>query len=326
MKIHSVLSGVIILFSYQILCAQKSTPAKSNAPAQNSNFSFVAFGDMPYFLPEDFARFDTFTHFINAQNQAFNLFVGDIKSSSTLCSDSAFTDIYRRFSKFEKPLIYTPGDNEWTDCHKSKAGAYDPDERLSKLREIFFTDSFSMGKNKMPLQRQSDFSIYKDYVENAFWNYGKISFVTLHIVGSNNHLIIHDGDTNTEFKNRFKADTAWIHYAVKQAEKNQSLGLVFVLHADMFTGDKDMEGFEQLIAEFKRMTIQFGKPVLLIHGDSHRFVVDKPLFSEGEKVLLNFTRLQVFGEHDMHSVRIKVNTTNPSVFEIEELWTPFKKQ
>ena len=36
------------------------------------------------------------------------------------------------------PLVYTPGDNEWTDCHRANNGAYDPLERLATVRETFF--------------------------------------------------------------------------------------------------------------------------------------------------------------------------------------------
>ena len=35
--------------------------------------------------------------------------------------------------------MYTPGDNEWTDCHRPNNGAYDPLERLNTgVRETFF--------------------------------------------------------------------------------------------------------------------------------------------------------------------------------------------
>jgi hypothetical protein len=28
--------------------------------------------------------------------------------------------VFRLFEQFRDPLVYTPGDNEWTDCHKKK--------------------------------------------------------------------------------------------------------------------------------------------------------------------------------------------------------------
>jgi hypothetical protein len=35
-------------------------------------------------------------------------------------------------------VIYTPGDNEWTDTHDERVGSHDPLERLASIRRIFF--------------------------------------------------------------------------------------------------------------------------------------------------------------------------------------------
>src|SRR5271154_5783471 len=83
---------------------------------QGESFSIIAFGDMPYFLPDDFVRFENLIQSVNQQNQAFNVHVGDIKSSNTPCTEDYYQKIYDYFNEFKKPLIYTPGDNEWTDC------------------------------------------------------------------------------------------------------------------------------------------------------------------------------------------------------------------
>src|SRR5690606_35598316 len=42
-------------------------------------------------------------------------------------------------------LVYTPGDNEWTDCHRSRAGGFDPLERLAALRSLFFARGEALG-------------------------------------------------------------------------------------------------------------------------------------------------------------------------------------
>jgi hypothetical protein len=39
---------------------------------------------------------------------------------------------------FKSPLVYTPGDNEWTDCNKSGEGAFDPLLNPGYVRDIFF--------------------------------------------------------------------------------------------------------------------------------------------------------------------------------------------
>jgi hypothetical protein len=44
-----------------------------------------------------------------------------------------------------------------------------------------------------------------------------------------------------------------------------------------------------------------------------------------KKAVINFTRVQTFGEVDMHCIKINVNFANPSLFEIQELIVPENK-
>ena len=69
------------------------------------------------------------------------LHAGDIKAGSgSPCTDAYFQDIRDQFDRFQDPLVYTPGDNEWTDCHVAikNNGLYLPTERLDKVRSLFF--------------------------------------------------------------------------------------------------------------------------------------------------------------------------------------------
>jgi predicted phosphodiesterase len=107
------------------------------APAsQAGGFSFGLFGDTPYthwerqHLPELMAEMDR-------EDLTFVIHDGDIKSGSDECSDKAFDDILGIFANSAHPLIYVPGDNEWTDCHRRSNGGYQPLERLAKLRQLF---------------------------------------------------------------------------------------------------------------------------------------------------------------------------------------------
>ena len=78
----------------------------------------MAIGDVPYNLPEDFERFERMITQINEAKPAFTIHVGDIKSGSVPCSDEYYVKIKEYFDTFEEALIYTPGDNEWTDCNR----------------------------------------------------------------------------------------------------------------------------------------------------------------------------------------------------------------
>jgi len=304
---------LIILF---ITCAWSTT-----AIGQDKVFSFVAIGDMPYFLPDDYARFENVIKSVNQQDSKFTVHVGDFKSSSTPCTDEAFQKILGYFSQFTKPLIYTPGDNEWTDCNKKEAGSYVPEERLEALRKMFFKDSNSLGLEKLPLTSQARMPGFAKFVENNRWVYQNIDFATVHLVGTNNNLVPENKASVNEYFERDLANEAWLHEVFSQATASGAAALVLFTQADMFNADKGNAGFTRVLRTLRQLTLEFGKPVLLINGDSHKFLVDKPfLLGQTKKVMPNFTRIQVFGEQDMHGVKVTVLPGAPVRFQIEQLF------
>lgn len=288
----------------------------STLSAQSNKFEFIAFGDMPYRLPADYGRFENLIKQVNQEKPAFSVHVGDFKSGSTLCSDEYFNKIHAYFETFSQPLIYTPGDNEWTDCNREAAGSYNPLERLSTLRKLFFSNRQSFGKKKLNLNTQAENPAFSDYVENLSWEYGGIQFATIHLVGSNNNFKA--GGDNTEYNSREKANLAWIEEIyLKAADKK---GLVFFTQADMFYGGKIVPVFKGICDKLSELSIKYGKPVLWVNGDSHRFIVDKPLLNPDKRsTILNFTRVQVFGDADMASVRINVDPKSKELFTIRQM-------
>lgn len=298
--------SLFLLFS--ILCTTLS--------AQSKKFEFIAFGDMPYRLPADYARFENLIQQVNHEKPAFSVHVGDFKSGSSLCSDEYFNKIHKYFETFSQPLIYTPGDNEWTDCNREAAGNYNPLERLSALRKLFFSNSQSFGKKKLDLNTQAENPAFSDYVENLSWEYGGIQFASIHLVGSNNNFKA--GGNNTEYNSREKANLAWIEEIYRKAANKK--GLVFFTQADMFYGGKIVPVFKGICNKLSELSIKYGKPVLWINGDSHRFIVDKPLLNADKRsTIMNFTRVQVFGDADMASVKINVDPKSKELFTIRQM-------
>ncbi len=282
------------------------------------DFRFFAIGDMPYHIPEDFERFDRLISAINKERPAFTVHVGDIKSGSNPCSDDYYEKMYGYFQKFKKPLIYIPGDNEWTDCQRERAGKYDPVERLQKLRSIFYKESRSLGKRKLDLLTQNTYTGYEKFVENAIWEKGEITFATLHVVGSNNNRKPDSTNANEEYIERNNADLFWLGEAFNRAKQNQSRGIVLFLHAALNYKNFDQNGFLDFTQKLRQEALAFDKPILLVYGDHHRFQVDKPLRDDDGKVLPNFTSVMVFGDPDIHGVEIRVNRNYKSLFEIRQ--------
>ena len=290
-------------------------------------FTFVALGDMPYGdTQKTMPRLRTLVDVVNKRKPAFSLHVGDFKSGSTPCSDAVFQEQLDLMKSFQQPLVFTPGDNDWTDCHRKEAGGFDPIERLSRLRSLFFTAPESLGAVRMALERQSDIAPeYKTFVENARFSRAGVHVVTVHVVGSNNGLEARDRRAANEFFDRDQANVAWLRSSFAKAAKEGAKAVVIAMQADMFEYDfgnfgKDEHlshsGFANVADALVQETKAFGRPVLLIHGDTHNFRVTTPFRKRAPAMLA----LQVFGADQMHAVEITVDTDDPAVFAFRPIW------
>lgn len=291
-------------------------------------FDFVVLGDMPYNIPDDYARFENLIRRVNAVAPDFTLHVGDIKSGGTPCSDENFQRVKDEFAMFTGALVYTPGDNEWTDCHRKNAGGFDPLERLAKVREMFFPDSKSHGQKPMEVERQADaMPAHAVFVENARFVHQGIPFVTLHVVGSNNNFEVRDEKTAAEFFARDAANLAWIADTFAKAKALNAPAAVIALQADMWESvapDGSLHrqsGFLNLVDAIAKAAADFGKPVLVVHGDGH--VLDLNRFQDlAGKPVKNAFRLHVPGAETVEAVRVFVDPENPAVFSFQLVTVP----
>jgi hypothetical protein len=288
--------------------------------AGNGAFTFALIGDMPY-GPEGELKFPKVIADVNADRRlSFVAHDGDIKNGSTVCSDQMFADRLDLFNQFRRPVIYVPGDNEWTDCHRANNGAYDPLERLAFLRSMFFQGDQSLGRQTMTLQRQSNDPVFASYPENVQWVEGNVLFAGLHIVGSNNNL----GRTpaaDAEYAARNAANLAWLHDVFARARQEQLRAVMVIIQANpqFEVPAAQRTGFNDFLRDLEAEVIAFGRPVVLVHGDSHYFRIDKPLLGSGSRRRLeNFTRVETFGENDNHWLHVTVEPTNPNVFAFDQ--------
>jgi len=75
-------------------------------------------------------------------------------------------------------------------------------------------------------------------------------------------------------------------------------------------------GFNRMLDLLESETIAFGKPVVLVHGDSHYFRIDQPLLGKRTRRRLeNFTRVETFGNPDVHWLRVSVDWLDPNLFQ-----------
>jgi predicted phosphodiesterase len=272
-----------------------------------TKFEIGLIGDIPY-NAQQLRKIGVLFEQMDHEELAFIVHVGDIKSGDSPCTDEVFFREKERFENSANPLIYVPGDNEWTDCHRT---GYDPIERLERLREIFFVGDESLGEKTIPLTRQST-----DYPENVRWSYGDVTFLGLNVPGSNNNR----GQAPDEYAARNEADLEWMREGFNHAETDGSSAVMIVIQANpgFELSPEKRTSYSDFLTALEEETVAFGKPVVLVHGDTHTFRVDKPMISSasGERVE-NFTRVETFGSPDVNWVRATVDTSNPEVFAFQ---------
>lgn len=273
-------------------------------------FDFTVVADIPYGAPETvFPPFEALIEQINTSAPALVVHLGDTKSGSTLCDNAMLDAQLGYLNSFTAPALYTLGDNEWTDCHRKKAGGFDPLERLEYIRNTYFTDpGQSFGVNKVAVESQAQ----AGYPENTRMMMKGIGFIAAHVVGSNNNFEPRTAENVAEYFARNAATVTWLRDSFA-ALSDDSAAIVVAIHADMFEFDFNSfgkegylrhSGFADFAAALRDEANAYGRPVLLMFGDSHVFRVFRPF----PKTAPTITALEGFGSADMHAVTVSVDT------------------
>jgi hypothetical protein len=295
----------------------------ASAPVAAQDTTFGLIGDLAY-APAQESLLDNVLADLNRTPLAFVLHVGDLASPRRACTDALVTRRLEQFQASANPLIFTPGDNDWTDCHDGQGTTGgDPLERLDNLRTLFFAGNESLGQRRIALTRQSAGTKHAKYRENARWDLGGVTFLTLHVVGSNNGRG-RNAAGDVEFAERNNANLDWLREAFAHAKAAGSRAVMILQQANMFTdyppvpsdNKQEPSGFADLRGALRDEVIAFGKPVVLVHGDSHYFRIDKPYMRRplSGPAVENFTRVETFGEPHHHWLQVTIDPVDPNVF------------
>src|SRR5215470_12785978 len=116
-----------------VVAAMVPLSSASASPGSPGALTVAVYGDAPYgTTPTDNAEFlatPAFIDSVNADPQvSIVAHVGDIHSGKQFCTEGYDRSIAQLWTRYDDPLVYTPGDNEWSDCHKvgEGGGAYNP--------------------------------------------------------------------------------------------------------------------------------------------------------------------------------------------------------
>ncbi|MBT8162774.1 MULTISPECIES: hypothetical protein [Arthrobacter] len=336
MSKFAIATAGAVLLSATLLTSPALAAGDNQGGGQSSNgnghvgntdsFSFGVIGDVPYGDAE-IQAFPSYIQDLNAHKElSFVAHVGDIKNGSSKCTDEYFNAIKQNFDSFTLPLVYTPGDNEWTDCHRPNNGAYNPLERLAKVREVFFPKpGFTLGA---PMKVKSQ--VQEGFPENVTFRKHQVAFTAVNIPGSNNSTLPWTGLGQTqptaaqldEVQKRTDADIQELKDTFRKARNNGDRAVVVMTQADMFDptiaapSQADFGAFKPLVQTLIEESNAFGGPVYLINGDSHVFNEDYPLaagspwlsFYGQSTAVKNLTRVTVDGSNNAKDwLKVTVN-------------------
>lgn len=258
------------------------------------------------------------------------------------CSQEVLQYHADRLNALDTPVLYTPGDNEWTDCPSyvdsygaENLGYTDPLVALDTVRETFYPDSKSLGARKIDLAVQSE-----EFPENRRTTAAGVPIATLHVVGSLNgyeQVGLFPGLAQ-EIQARQAANLAWLQETFAEAHRTDAPGVMLVMQANpdpyaqgLWEADVDAErpplwddAYGELLATLRTEVAEFGKPVVLVHGDTHFQRIDAPLAAApGEDFALpNFTRVETFGTPNLNWVQATIDPQDPEVFDFERMFVP----
>ena len=315
------------------------------------SMTFVAYGDLPY-KNNDYSLYESLIKNINASEPSLVIHVGDAHAENS-CSDKNINLMLNYMNDFVAPLLYTPGDNDWTDC--AKYADYNPVERLNYLRQTHYSAGVTLGAQPLPVSNQ----IETGYPENMRLVKDNIGFITVHVVGSYNNMITSDASRMMEFYSRNKANLAWLDESFKAL--NNTDAIVVALHASMFEKRlslrkivSDIKKNKRLLLSFKtyqrasvgviqklrsifkvvdykfalpfreigesikKNSLIFKKPVLLLHGDTHNHRTYQPF----KKNYPYLHAIETYGSPDIKAIEIAIKPKSKNPFKVERVFNP----
>ena len=361
----STYSFALAVLALAITLAPATLRAQSASPSDNAQgagdngiYSIGLWGDMPYSDEQALHGVPNLIADMNSQHLAFTAQDGDLKAGNgtpgsvtpTTCTLELYQQGLKFLNSLTAPAIFTPGDNDWTDCDRAKNGGFNSLGRLDLERSLFFNTPYSLGQHKILQEVQTDkiclgVSGPVSCVENRRWHVGGVTYATLNIQGSCNNLC----DTNpdaAEFAARNAADILWMQQTFDEAKARNSVAVMFITQADpgfdlagsqgaplrdpntLVETDGLPDGYHDFLVALRAEVVAFAKPIAYVHGDSHYFRVDKPLMNSQGFRVENFTRVETFGDHqeagdnDVNWLKVTVDVHSREVFSYQPQIVP----
>ncbi len=297
---------------------------------------FLVFGDAPYTKTQRDVLKKTVAPAIGGDDGAsFLIHVGDFKAGKESCTKILIDTRYEQLMDLRPGRVfYTPGDNEWTDCDRPKL-----EPPLSELKQLDYLRNL-ISSRPMQLPASWHHATQPNFPENARWTQGNVIFATVHMVSTNNgreQILLDDVETTLDLVDaRDQANRVWLKAAFDAAGEFDSGAVVIATQANVTKSAGSApcndslrikcDAFAAFRVQLLRHAAGFGKPVLLVHGDTHPFCLDKNFGGDSAPKLWRLNALGDGTEVDATVITVQLDNEDQP-FKIEPLTTnePLKK-
>lgn len=315
-------------------------------------YAIGLWGDLPYSAVQETEGLPNLIADMNAHKLRFTVHDGDLKQgSNSPCDDNLYYRALGWFGQFAGAAMFTPGDNDWTDCDRPSNGGFNSLERLDRERQLFFSTPYSLGRKPLLQEVQTEAlclgvgGAAVPCVENRRWTVGRVTYVTLNVQGSCNNLCDTAPDP-IEFAARNAANIQWLKDSFAAAAARRSAAVMLISQANpgwdgsdgtraplrdpktLAQTDGQPDGFKDFLLALRAEVAAFRRPVVYVHGDSHYFRIDKPLLDASGRRLENFTRVETFGNNagngtnDVQWLKVLVDARDREVFAFQPVIVP----
>lgn len=245
----------------------------------------------------------------DSDNLAFVVANG-IKANAEPCTDEIYIRRKELLDSAKSGLIVSLAASDWAEC-KSPNGRSAAIGKLNRLRDLFFTDEFSIGGLRIPLTRQSTAAKFRSYGENARWVIGSTMFATINLPENNNHYLP-DAGRNSEFEDRLVANRDWLNRVFSNARRKNLAGVVLFCDGNpLATPNRATvrrDGFAETRQQISALAAKFPGKVLVIHGRK------KPLPNSSSSIIWR-GNLGIL-EAGSPWIKLNVDPTSPMLFAI----------
>jgi len=252
---------------------------------QGQPINFSIFADIPYGSSEtDELILQVADHNLYSSSELV-VHLGDIKSGTSSCPQSNYTDVADILKQLKVPAYIIPGDNEWTDCsNPSQAWGYWM-SHFSNLEDNFCGAPQTQHQSVRP--------------ENFAFVKSGVLFVGINLPAG--ELSTSEGNT------RMQQNADWVNEQL-DANISQVRAAVVFGHA----GNESPRGF--FFDQFKLSVADFGKPVLYMMGNDHSFRRDDGWLSTS-----NLTRITLDDGFPSLPLQLTVDMSGANMFAVERM-------